>query len=370
MSAKIKTKVIKNRERPIQKYRFAIQVLFALICIWIGVEFYLFAEFLESGGKAEFFARPPGAEAFLPISAMMSVYYFLLTGVIHPAHPAGFFIFLGIIGVSFAFGKAFCSWICPIGLLSELIGDFGEKLYQKIFRTKKKPKLPKLLDYPLRSLKYLLLAFFVYSIFFAMTTYSLKMFLDSPYNLVADVKMYYFFADISQFSLIVIAVLFVLSIFIRGFWCRYLCPYGALLGMLAFLSPNKIKREESSCIDCSLCTKACPANIKVEKVKTVWSDECTSCLQCVDACPVKDTLQVKNQFTKSKIPKKAVAVGVLGVYFAIIGLGMVTGNWGNNISKEAYLKHYESLEQMGHPRSMKDIDRLNEKAKGNIQEQQ
>jgi polyferredoxin len=361
-----KQKIDKNKEKPIQKHRFIIQTIFALICIWIGIEFYFFVEFLESGGSAEYFERPPGAEGFLPISALMSVYYFLLTGIIHPAHPAGFFIFIAIVAVSFVFGKSFCSWICPVGFLSELVGDFGDKMQKKFF--KRSFRMPKILDYPLRGLKYLLLAFFVYAIFFTMTEAALKYFLDSPYNIISDVKMYYFFADISRTSLIVISVLFILSIFIRNFWCRYLCPYGALLGVLGFLSPTKIKREKEKCIDCSLCTKACPSMINVEKASVILSDECTSCLNCVDACPVEDTLYIKSYITKKKINKKLVTFGVAAVYVFTISIGILTGNWNSPTTKEEYIKHFESIESIGHPRSTGDIEELNRISKERVNE--
>ncbi|MCF8242093.1 MAG: 4Fe-4S binding protein [Melioribacteraceae bacterium] len=351
------TKENRNTEKPVQKYRFWIQAGFALLCVWIGIEFHFFVESLSVGNPSDVGSRPPGVEGFLPISALMSLYYFFLTGEIHQAHPAGFVILVGIISVSLIFGKAFCSWMCPVGFLSELIGDFGDKVAKKLF--KKRIKIPKILDYPLRSIKYLLLAFFVYSIFFAMTAASLKYFLDSPYNLVADVKMYLFFADISRFSLIVIAVLFGLSIIFRNFWCRYLCPYGALLGITSLLSPNKIKRDPVSCIDCGLCNKACPSFIKVDSVKTVFSDECSTCMNCVDACPVKDTLQLKTITNKTKISKKLVAFGIVAVYIIIIGFGIVSGNWQNNISKEEYLMYQKNLNSLGHPRSTADIEKLN-----------
>lgn len=357
-----KIKYERNPEKPVQQYRFIIQSLFVVICLWIGVEFYLFANYLESGGSAPFYERPPGAEGFLPISAMMSVYYFILSGVIHAIHPAGFFIFLGIIAVSFFIGKSFCSWICPVGFISELIGDFGEKIYKKVFRIKRSVKLPRFIDYPLRSLKYLLLFFFVYSIFFSMTELALKYFLDSSYNIIADVKMYYFFADISRFSLIVIAVLFVLSVFIRNFWCRYLCPYGALLGIVGLFSPAKIKRNPDTCIDCSLCSKACPSFIKVDKAKTVISDECSSCLSCVDVCPVKDTLEVKTILGKKSVSKKFIAAGVLGIYFLVIAVGMILGYWKNDIPKEEYLRLFKEKNKIGHIRSSEDIEKLNRQA--------
>ncbi len=348
-------KILRNSEKPIQKYRFLVQSLFALFCIWIGVEFYLFVQFLETDGAASFFSRPPGVEGFLPISSLMSFYYFLVTGTIHHAHPAGMFIFLAIVLMSLVVGKSFCSWLCPVGFLSELLGDFGEKLFRR------KIIVPKFLDYVLRSLKYLLLGFFVYAIFFLMTIASIKAFLDSPYNLVADIKMYYFFADISQFSLLVISILFFLSIVIRNFWCRYLCPYGALLGIASLLSPIKIKRKTISCIDCNLCAKACPSYIKVNKVKTVWSDECTSCLNCIDACPVANTLELHAFIPKKKkVSKKLAAVIVVIVFMVVTGFGMLTGNWQNEITKDEYLHHYKYMGSYGHPTGTKEFKELNE----------
>ncbi|MBZ0200619.1 MAG: 4Fe-4S binding protein [Ignavibacteriaceae bacterium] len=354
---KEKKKVIKNIEKPVQKYRFIIQLLFALLCIWIGIEFFMFIKFLQSGGAAAFYSRPPGVDGFLPISSLMSFYVYITTGQIHHAHPAGMFIFLSIILMSLLFGKSFCSWLCPVGFLSELIGDFGKKIF------KKNLKLPKFLDYPLRSIKYLLLGFLFYAVFFLMTDIAVSAFLDSPYNLVSDIKMYYFFADLSRTSLIVVASIFLLSIPIRGFWCRYLCPYGALLGLMNFLSPIKIKRNPVSCIDCSLCTKACSSSIKVEKVKTVWSDECTSCMSCVDACPVADTLQLELITPgKKKINKKYVAIGVVSIFLLITGFAMLTGNWDNNISKEQYIEYHNELNSLGHPTGTEAVKEYNEQS--------
>ena len=276
-----------------------------------------------------------------------------MTGQIHSAHPAGFFIFFGIVLMSLVFGKAFCSWLCPVGFLSELIGDFGKKIFKKDL------KLPKFLDYPLRSLKYLLLGFLVYSVFFLMSVTAVQAFLDSPYNLVSDIKMYYFFADISRTALLILAALFLLSIPIRNFWCRFLCPYGALLGITSLLSPNKIKRNASNCIDCGLCNKACPSFVKVDKVKTVISDECTTCMSCVDVCPVENTLQLETLPFKKRINKKLVAIGVVSIFMLVTGFGMLTGMWQNKISKTEYLELYKNMDSFSHPTSTKSIKKFN-----------
>ncbi len=351
----------KNPEKPIQKYRVAIQILFAAISVWIGIEFYLFVSWLESGGTAAFYSRPPGVEGFLPISSMMSVYYFFLTGEIHMAHPAGFFIFIGILTVSLIFGKSFCSWMCPIGFISESIADFSENIQRKLF--KRTLKIPKFLDVPLRGLKYLILFFFVYAIFFAMTSEALKAFLDSPFNIMSDVKMWYFFANISEFALIVISALFILSIIFRNFWCRYLCPYGALLGLFSILSPNKISRVPKNCIDCGLCAKACPSGIKVDEITTVVSDECSTCMSCVDVCPAAGALELKNLMANRSVNKKYLAKWILGLYFAAVGLGILTGYWQSGVSQIQYLQYYKVLNQLGHPRNAGEIKKFNERIK-------
>ena len=341
--------MVQINQKPVQKFRFVVQSSFALLCIWIGYDFYRFVSYFESGGSGQIYSRPPGVDGFLPISSFMSSYLFLKTGGIHPVHPAGVFIFLAIVVMSFVVGKSFCSWLCPVGFISEMVGDLGEKLFGK------KIKIHAFLDYPLRSIKYLLLAFLFYSVFFLMTDITIKAFLDSPYNIVADIKMYYFFAKISRFSLIIISALLILSIVFKNFWCRYLCPYGALLGLISVFSPVKIRRNKESCIDCAACTKACPSFIKVHKANLVISDECTSCMNCIDVCPVKDTLYLKPVLSKKQINKKYIAIAIISVFLIFTGLGIATGFWQNNITTDEYKYYYEIIDNLGHPTDTKSI---------------
>lgn len=344
-----------------ENIRFVVQISFALLCIWIGLEFHFFVKYLASEGAAGATYRPPGVDGFLPISSLMSLYHLFLSGEIHPAHPAGLFILVAILAVSWIFGKSFCSWLCPVGLVSETVGDLGDKIFGRRLR------LPRWLDYPLRSIKYLLLGFFVYSIFFLMTPLALRAFLDTPYNAVADVKMYYFFAEVSRFSLIVIGVLLLLSVIIRNFWCRYLCPYGALLGVFSLLSPFKIKRNAGSCTDCGLCTRVCPSSINVNKVGTVFSDECTACLSCVEVCPVGNSLELKLVTTEKAVNRKQVATVVVGLFMLVTGLSIVTGYWQSSTSLEKYQELYQQVQTMGHPTGSADISALNDSARRKAQ---
>ena len=320
-----------------QFLRTGVQLAFGLLCVWIGVEFYLFVAWGQSAGSAVFHSRPPGVEGFLPISSLMSLKYWLETGVVNDVHPSGFFIFLAILLVGLLLKKAFCSWLCPIGTISESLWRLGQRLFKRNFAA------PKWLDYSLRSIKYLLLSFFVYSIW-QMDAASLKAFIYSPYNKVADVKMYLFFANISAVALWTISSIAVLSVFVKNFWCRYMCPYGAFLGVVSFLSPLKITRQPSTCIDCELCTKACPAGIKVHKASRVWSDECMSCLECVAVCPVKHTLDMRLTKKSAPIPSWVFGALVAGVFVAVTGLAMLSGHWYNNISKNEYARRIPQID--------------------------
>ncbi|PLX31009.1 MAG: ferredoxin [Ignavibacteria bacterium] len=321
-----------------QQLRFWIQTLFVALCLWIGVEFTLWYYWHEGTGDI-FVTRPPGVEGFLPISALMSLWYLLLSGTIHPVHPAGLFILIAFVVMSVVLKKSFCSWLCPVGTLSENIGEFGKKIFGRNFGVWR------WLDYPLRSIKYLLLAFLVYVVFFQMDVPSLGAFLDSPYNRVADVKMFMFFKDISQTSIIVIGILVLFSLIIRNFWCRYLCPYGALLGFIGLLSPFRITRNAASCIDCSQCAKVCPNRIAVDRLKVVMSDECTSCMACVDACPVSQTLQMKaSRKSTFSVSSRRVAAAVVGLFVAITGLAMLTGNWASSVNETEYSRRIQDID--------------------------
>lgn len=338
-----------------QFFRSSVQSAFVLLCIWIGLEFYLFMYWGMSNGIETYYERPPGVEGFLPISALMGMLHWIYSGTLNTIHPAGTVMLIAFIVVGIVLKKAFCSWMCPIGTLSESLWMLGQKLFKRnivVWRW---------LDYPLRSLKYLLLFFFVLSIA-AMSVKDLEIFINSPYNKVADIKMYLFFAEITPFALWTIIGLMLFSVVIKNFWCRYLCPYGALLAITGLFSPFRITRVKETCIDCELCTKVCPSNINVHQVGQarlsdavgqVWSDECTSCLLCVESCPVKETLVLRSRLKDAvgQAKKKSVSVSpwmfgmlIVGVFIAITGLGMLTGHWKNSVSKDEYQSRFQQLD--------------------------
>lgn len=319
-----------------QFLRHVLQAAFVLLCLWIGVEFWLFTRWGLSGGVETYVPRPPGAEGFLPISALMSQWHWCLSGTLNTIHPASVFILVAILAIGLFLKKGFCSWLCPVGTLSEALWRLGRQLFGR------NPALPRWLDIPFRGLKYFFLAFFLWAIF-GMSEQQLAFFLHSPYNRMADVKMYLFFARISGTGLIVLAILGALSVVFQNPWCRYLCPYGALLGFISLLSPLKITRRASTCVDCGKCTRVCPARIKVHQVQRVRSDECTGCYSCVAACPVKDTLIMAAPGSRA-VPASVYAALLAGLFVAITGAAMLAGRWQSSITREEYLRRLPQMD--------------------------
>jgi polyferredoxin len=321
------------------KLRRAIQWVMATVVILIGIQFSLWVmPHLE--GRWPSVSRPPGVEAFLPIDAMLGLRHLLNGGVVDAVHPAGLAIFIGICLMSLVVAKSFCSHVCPIGLLSELLGRLGVRLTGKTLTP------PKWLDIPLRGLKFLLLGFFVWAIWFGMDPRGVEAFLESPYAKVVDAKMWLFFADPSRLTIAVLGVLVVGSIFVRDLWCRYLCPYGALVGVLGRFAPLKVTRDPELCTDCRSCTAVCPARLQVHSMQRLASIECTSCQDCVVACPVSSCLAVRPPrpvgATKWLRPVTATVLAV-AVYLTVIVGFSVTGNWHTSVTEEEYHRRLQEI---------------------------
>ena len=316
-------------EKNVQRVRIAIQWGFLLFSLYLGVTFYRFVLYYRSGGTTPMVARPDGVEAFLPISALVSLKGWLASGSINSIHPAALLIFLAALLVSLLLKRAFCSWICPVATVTELFWKTGFKLFGRNFQ------FPLWLDWLMRPVKYLLLVFFLLSIVLMMSAESVNTFILSDYNKTADVKMLDFFLHISGTPLTVIVTLLLLSLFFRNPFCRFLCPYGALLGLLSRLSPLKVQRSESACISCGGCNTACPSHIDVMHTKRVCSAECVGCLRCVGGCPKPEALQLRMKNGKV-VSGMLFAALVVVIFVGGSIVGRATGHWHSSIDKAEY----------------------------------
>ncbi len=323
-------------------WRRGVQVGFALLNVVLCVQFYFFVKAAQTTTAGPLPLRPPGVEGWLPISGMMGAIDWIAQGSLNTVHPAATILFVAFVVISFLFRKAFCAWLCPIGSLSELLAKLGRKLFGRNFL------LPWIADRMLMSVKYILLGFFVY-FFLVMGAQGIAQFIDSPYNQVADVKMLLFFVQLGTVGASVILALAIGSVFVKGFWCRYLCPYGAVLGLFSWLSPVKVRRNATSCIDCGKCDKVCPARLPIMIKQNIISVECTGCMDCVEVCPVKNTLKIGTP-TRSYSPRQ-MAVGVLIVFVLFTMGARIFGVWQSSVTDEAYRQHISRLDgpEYGHP---------------------
>lgn len=334
-----------NEKNPYSKIRFLrtiIQWGFLLWVIAIGIRFGLFVGHFETSGAIPLMQRPAGVEGFLPIGALVSFKQWLLTGVINPVHPAALVILLAAVLMSLVAKKSFCSWLCPVGTLSEAAAGAGRRLFGRNFRIWRP------LDLALRGVKYLLLLFFVKLIIIDMPLQAVVAFLDTPYWAVSDVKMLRFFTAMSATTMAVLAVLTVLSLIYSNFWCRYLCPYGALLGLASILSPWKIRRNETACTGCGNCSTACPSMLPVHQRKVIRSPECSGCLNCTAACPERDALRMSLPSAKRSLPGWSFPVTVILVFALSIGLGMATGHWHSSLGYDDYLRLIPMVPYLSH----------------------
>jgi len=335
-----------------QRARHVVQGLFLLLNGWLGLQFYLWARYFERGGSGLFVSRPAGVEGWLPIAGLMNTKYLLVTGHVPSIHPAAMFLFISFMLMSILLKKAFCSWLCPVGTFSEFLWKLGGRVYGRNLR------LPRWIDVALRGLKYLLLGLFV-AVIGAMSAAALDDFMATPYGLVADVKMLNFFRDIGITAAVVIGLLALLSTLIQNFWCRYLCPYGALMGLASLLSPVKIRRDQEACVDCGKCAKACPAGIAVDKLVQIRSVECTACMECVAVCSAQNALQLALPPRKASTPAERwrrrvltplTVCGVLAyIFFGLVLLARSTNHWQTELPKAVYMHLVPRANQLTHP---------------------
>ncbi len=335
-----------------QRIRHMVQLAFVALNAWLGIQFYLWARFFERGGVGLEVPRPAGAEGWLPIAGFMNFKFFLLTGRAPAIHPAAMFLFMAFVAMSLVAKKAFCSWLCPVGTLSEALARLGKRIFRRNFH------LPRWLDIPLRGLKYILLGFFVFVVA-SMSAAAIQEFMGTQYGLIADVKMLNFFREMSATAAIVLGALVLLSIVVENFWCRYLCPYGALMGLVSLASPLKIRRNAGACIDCAKCAHACPAALPVDRLVQIRSVECAACMSCIAVCPAEGALKFSVRpsgkplaaLPRFRRPVTPLAmVGILAVlFFGVVLVARATGHWQTNLPREVYQQLVPNADQAAHP---------------------
>ena len=316
--------------RYVQPLRILIQFCFLGFMAWLGFRFAQFVAYVR-GDSLTFVPRPDGIEGFLPISGLLGLSAWIRGLGINPIHPAAVVIFVTVLVVALLLRRSFCSWICPVATVSECAWKGGFSLFKRNFR------LPVWLDVPLRGVKYLLMAFFIYTVALAMPVEGLRAFILDDYHKVADVRLLDFFRHISPRALAICLLLTAASLVLKNPFCRYLCPYGALLGLVAVLSPLRVTRSLDRCISCGACSQVCPTHIDVMHKKSVASAECIGCWRCISHCRFNQALSMRLT-GKVLVPGFVFALLVVVVFWGGSLVGTWSGYWHTAIPLEEYIR--------------------------------
>ena len=258
-------------------YRTAIQIFFFVLVILITIN-----QLLEKSGMSIPLVASASLHAICPFGGIVSIYKFITVGTfVQKIHESSFVLMIISIVLAIGFGPVICGWVCPLGTFQEWIGKIGKR----IFGEKYNHFIPSRFDKYLRFTRYLLLIMVV----FKTATMAKLMFVDiDPYF-----ALFNFWSDeVAIGSLIILGITIILSLFIERPWCKYACPYGALLGISNLFRVFKIRRNQSTCINCTACDKSCPMNIPVSKQTIILDHQCISCMKCTSetSCPVSDTV--------------------------------------------------------------------------------
>ncbi len=191
---------------------------------------------------------------------------------------------LAVILVIVLFGRFFCGWVCPVGMVLE---------YSHIVTERKKKRGLGNLDWIgwKNCEKYvILLAVFAAGFLFNFAA----PYLFSPPGVFYRTIIYFTLQGIIGADLMVLLLIFVLDMLAIHYgrtWCNTLCPLGSLISLLSVINLVKPKVDQEICIDsdsnCLNCERICPMRIAVTRNDKWAMQECNKCMKCWVSCPVK-----------------------------------------------------------------------------------
>ncbi|NJD03960.1 MAG: 4Fe-4S binding protein [Ruminiclostridium sp.] len=184
-----------------------------------------------------------------------------------------------IIPATMLFGRFFCGWFCAFGAFNDFIYAISRKVFGIKLRVSEK------LDSFLKCLKYIVLVLIVSIVWTSGSTFFGKL---NPWAAFAQISELP--AALSQYAAAFLVLLLIAfgAMLVERFFCRYLCPLGAIFTVVSKIKPLKIEKDRSKCKSCRLCTDNCSMGIQLYKMDKVSAGECINCFKCIKNCPRKN----------------------------------------------------------------------------------
>ena len=258
-----------------------------------------------------------GVDALCPFGGLETLYSLLTgEGFLQRTAASALILLAGMVVMAVIYRRSFCGTICPLGTLQGIFGWAGRKLFGRRFRV------PRRIDAVARYLKYAVLVVFAVWTWLAA---ELVLRAYDPWAAYAHLTSAEIFTTFLV-GFVVLVVSLVGSLLYERFFCKYLCPAGALLGLFSRVSVLRIARDAGACTSCGACDKACMMDCAVSTADVVTSSECISCNECVNACPVPGALQVTAPSGR-RSPAVAATGVVVAVMVAIVAVTTLTGSF-------------------------------------------
>lgn len=251
------------------------------------VVYVAFAHQLGPSGKS----KPPSVEAFCPFGGLESIITFVTTGqMVQRTSTSTMVVFAALVALTLVAGPAFCGWICPFGAVQEWLQRLGRAVFRRRFA------LPAAVDRPLRYLRYVLLVWLVVGSGY----YGTLIFRDyDPFLAFAHLMAADQFDEGVKLGFVALVAVLSLSLFVERPFCKYFCPLGGFVDVLAKVGLIQIARKPAFCENDGACDRACPADLPVSRSRGTPVG-CIGCLQCVAACPKKGALLLSLESIKAR----------------------------------------------------------------------
>ncbi len=227
-------------------------------------------------------------------------------------------VVLSVYPLTLLLGRFFCGWVCAMGSIGDLLTAIRNGL--KI----KELKMEGSADQKLKAVKYILLLFAIIFIW-VLQIVAIPQGLNplDAFGVLVSLNNWDLLLSTFLIATILLAAVLVISFFVPRFFCRYLCPTGALLSLLSLPRMLTIKKPRENCRNCTLCTQNCPMAIPLYKTDKSRSGECIECGQCVIGCPMDNChMQLAGKDLNAKTIGTIAATTIVGLNY----LGTISAN--------------------------------------------